>query len=95
MVNYTLHFLCTDKWSKRLHDDLKKYTLYCQPTGVGLGKGVMTTVVELELPNEVTRVAGKVLKPLELMEMNEERLRRFIGEIKIVVGLLHDHVCIL
>ena len=55
----------------------------------------MTTVVELELPNEVTRVAGKVLKPLELMEMNEERLRRFIGEIKIVVGLLHDHVCIL
>ena len=52
----------------------------------------MTTVVELELPNEVTRVAGKVLKPLESMEMNEERLRWFIREIKIVVGLLHDNV---
>lgn len=82
------------KCNKFLRQKLQKYTLHCQPTGVKLGRGTWSTVVELELTDakHKKRVAGKVFKPPKLMEMKEDGLKTFIREIEMVIGLQHDHV---
>ena len=50
-------------------------------------------MVELKLVDEEhTHAVGKTFKSLESMEMKEDRMKRFIKEIEIVVGLRHEHV---
>ena len=62
----------------------------CRPTGVKLGKGAYSTVIQLKSEhNETIHLAGKVFKAPELKKYDEEKL---IKEISIMVGLNHTNI---
>ena len=88
--NYIWTF-CIDKWRKDLEERLKTNIVHCRPTGVKLGKGAYSTVIQLRSEgSEDVNLAGKVFKAREQKEQYDEQ--KLIDEIDIMVYLNHSNI---
>ena len=69
---------------------MKLNIIECRPTGVKLGKGAYSTVIELEKEGDKTiHLAGKVFKAPEPKKYDEDKIMK---ELCIMVGLNHSHI---
>ena len=75
------------KERKRWEEKLKKYNIPCRPTGVELGEGSFSVVIELKLDGHPSvRLAGKVFK---IHGSAEDKLTK---EIDVMVQLKHPNI---
>ena len=93
IILHIIHFyLCTDSSRKGLEENLKRHSLSCRSTGIMLGEGAYSRVIELELESDPSvTLAGKVFKTSHFSgKINyHDKLKK---EINIMVHLKHPNI---
>ena len=85
-----LSLIFADEQRKELEEKLKKYIIKCRPTGIKLGEGSYSVVIELKLDGDSSvLLAGKVFKTRSFGVKYKDKLTK---EIDIMVQLTHCNI---
>ena len=88
-----LIILCAELIRKDLEKKLKILSLPCQATGVMLGEGAYSRVIELELESDPSvLLAGKVFKTSRFLRERLDVRDKLIKEIEVMVKLEHPNI---
>ena len=85
--------VCADSSREQLAKELKEYILSCRPTGIVLGKGAYSRVIELKLESDPSvTLAGKVFKTSHLSGKAIDYHEKLKKEFEIMVQLKNSNI---